>query len=938
MRDVASLRVQRPACPVLPDSPAYLIYTSGSTGRPKGVLIGHRALVNRLLWTQDRHGLGPDDRVLQKTSAGFDVSVWEFLWPLVTGAAVVVARPGGQRDPAYLAALVRSAGVTTVHFVPSMLRSFVAEPTAEGLGSVLRRVLCSGEALPPELAATAGKVLDAPLYNLYGPTEAAIDVTEWRVADEPLGHTVPLGRPAWNTGLHVLDDGLRPVAPGVVGELYLSGVQLARGYRDRPGLTAERFVAASQGASGTRMYRTGDLARWRPDGVLEFVGRADSQLKVRGFRIEPGEVEHHLRALPGVASAVVIGQPDQDGGVRLVAYVVPEAGMTLDPAELRRILTKRVPVHLVPSVVTVLDRIPLSRSGKIDYQALPTPEVQPTGRRRPRGDLERILCGLFAEVLDVREVAPDDAFFDLGGHSLLVMRLVSRVREVLRVEVSVRSVFENPTVAGLAAVLPGCGSRRPPVVPGRRPDVVPLSYAQRRIWFLHRLETQGANYHIKLGVRMTGEPDVEALRHAVNDLLARHEVLRTRYPDRDGEPYQDIESAATAQVPLFRREVGLDELDDVMAGLAAVPFDLATELPLRTHLLTLSPADHVFILVINHIAGDGSSLAPLTRDFGEAYNARCAGNAPQWTPLPVQYADYALWQRDLLSAPGSDGKEVRTEQINFWRDALAGSPVELALPFDRPRPALPSHRGGTLTVRTDADEHEAVRRLATEANTTPFMVFQAGMAAVLSRLGAGPDIPLGSPVAGRMDEALDDLVGFFVNTVVLRTDVRGNPTFRELLARVRAADLAAYAHQDTPFEHVVEALNPPRTPARHPLFQVMLNLLSMTPATLDLTGLTCRVQPFRSETARFDLLVNITELMTEEGAPVGLELSAEYSADLFDPDTVARILRYTRRLLAGAAADPDCPVDALDLLDPEEATRMVTGWADFDDTEAEEWL
>ncbi|WP_410643743.1 amino acid adenylation domain-containing protein [Amycolatopsis sp. lyj-346] len=938
MRDVAALPARRPAAPVRPESPAYLIYTSGSTGRPKGVLVGHRALVNRLLWTQDRHGLGPRDRVLQKTSAGFDVSVWEFLWPLVTGAAVVVARPGGQRDPAYLAALVRSAGVTTVHFVPSMLRSFVAEPAAEGLGSVLRRVLCSGEALPPELAATAGKVLDAPLYNLYGPTEAAIDVTEWRVADEPPGHTTPLGRPAWNTGLHVLDAALRPVAPGVAGELYLSGAQLARGYRDRPALTAERFVAATHGAPGERMYRTGDLARWRPDGVLEFVGRADSQLKIRGFRIEPGEVEHHLRALAGVASAAVTGRPDPDGGLRLVAYVAPEAGVVLDPGELRRTLTGRVPMHLVPSVVSVLDRIPLTRSGKIDYRALPAPEVRPSGRRPARGDRERILCGLFAEVLDVPEVAPDDAFFELGGHSLLVTRLVSRMREVLGVEVSVRSVFEHPTVAGLAAVLPGCGPRRPPLVPSPRPGVVPLSFAQRRIWFLHRLETQGTNYHIKLGVRMTGEPDAAALELAVNDLLARHEVLRTRYPERDGEPCQEVEPAATARVRLQRQEVAADELDDVLAGLAAIPFDLAAELPLRACLLSLTATDHVFVLVMHHIAGDGSSLAPLTRDFGEAYNARCAGRSPERAPLPVQYADYALWQRELLSARQADGEEVRTGQLGFWRDTLAGSPVELALPFDRPRPARPSHRGGTLTVRTDAGEHEALRRLAAEANVTPFMVFQAGIAAVLSRLGAGPDIPLGSPVAGRMDEALEELVGFFVNTVVLRTDVRGNPTFRELLARVRVADLAAYAHQDTPFEHVVEALNPPRTPARHPLFQVMINLLSMTPGTLELTGLTCRVQPFRAETARFDLLVNITELMTGQGTPEGLELAAEYSADLFDPETVARILRYTRRLLAAAAADPDRRVDAFDLLDPEEAARMVTGWADPDDTEAEEWL
>ncbi|WP_420312375.1 non-ribosomal peptide synthase/polyketide synthase [Streptomyces sp. YS-B37] len=895
-----------------PSSPAYVIYTSGSTGRPKGVVVPHEGIVNRLLWMQDAYGLTADDRVLQKTPSSFDVSVWEFFWPLITGATLVVARPEGHRDPAYLAGLIREQDVTTVHFVPSMLQLFLEEPTAADCTG-LRRVMCSGEALPVALTHRFHGVLTtAELHNLYGPTEASVDVTAVEIAPDATG--VPIGRPVWNTRTYVLDAGLRPVPPGVPGELYLVGVQLARGYLDRPGLTAERFVADPWGAPGTRMYRTGDLARWNADGTIEYLGRTDDQVKVRGFRVEPGEIQGVLTTHPAVAQAVVVVWEQ-----RLVAYVVPAGDTgTADTESIRAHTAAALPAHMVPAVFVTLDALPLTPNGKLDRAALPAPDFTTLTGSAPRSPREEILAGLFGDVLGLELVGADDDFFTLGGHSLLAMRLVSRVRTVLGADLTVRTVFEAPTPAQLAARLDDRAGGLPALAPADRPAELPLSYAQQRLWLLHRIEGPGATYNIPAAWRLTGSLDRDALSAALDDLAVRHESLRTVFPEQDGRPRQVV--LDEAPVPLHLSRVTETELPDRLAEATARGFDIDRELPLRAHVFEVSEEEHVLLLVLHHIAGDQWSDGPLWRDLATAYETRREGQAPAWAPLPVQYADYALWHREALGDPDApDSRQSR--QLAYWQDALAGLPDELALPTDRPRPLESGHRGGAVGLTLDAQRTRELRALARRHGVSMFMVTQAAVAALLHRLGAGDDIPLGAPISGRGDEHLEDLVGFFVNTLVLRTDLSGDPTFADLLARVRDTDLAAYEHQDLPFERLVEAINPARSLARHPLFQVMVVHLDDEGATPALPGLTARREELGQQGAKFDLSFDFVEQGED-----GMRCWIEYSADLFDESTAELLAQRLDLLLAQIAADPDRRIGALDVLRDDERALVLTDW------------
>ncbi|MFI9382630.1 amino acid adenylation domain-containing protein [Kutzneria sp. NPDC052558] len=1274
--ELAGLPATPPRDAVLrPENPAYVIYTSGSTGRPKGVVVPHAGIVNRLLWMQHEYGLGPDDKVLQKTPSSFDVSVWEFLWPLIVGATEVVARPDGHKDPTYLAGLIRDQRVTTVHFVPSMLQVFLQEPAAAECTS-LRRVVCSGEALPPEAVAQFHRTLNAELHNLYGPTEASVDVTAWQTST--VDASVPIGRPVWNTRTYVLDAALRPVPPGTPGELYLAGVQLARGYLGRTALTSERFVADPFGTPGSRMYRTGDLARFRPDGVLEFLGRGDEQVKIRGFRIEPGEIAATLAAHDGVAHAVVVPREDRPGDVRLVGYVVPAAedaepaaqteqigewrelydsmyavstdlgqsqegddftgwdssytgepiplaemrewrdavvdrirelrprrvlelgvgtGLLLtelapecesywgtdfsaeviaslgrrvaadprlagrvelrtadaadlselpagffdvvvlnsvvqyfpsgtylldvlrgalnivapggavvigdvrdlrqvrafhtavarargeedrveqrllrekellvapeffagldgiagadvrvkrgravneltqyrydvvlhtDPArvcpvpaaaldwgvdvstvdevaallqddselringvpngrtaengidpetwyqlgavvtwsatgdgsvdvvfaaddrfpvgafrpgieqplsytgnpgrfrritalstELRALAQDRLPEHMVPSAIVVLDALPVTANGKLDRRALPSPDpVAPTSEREPATPAERQLCELFADVLGLPKVGPDDSFFELGGHSLLATRLIARIRTAFDVQLEVRSVFETPTAAGLAGLLGAAGSAARPALTRRdRPELVPLSGAQRRLWFLDSLEGPSATYNVPLIMRLEGDIDVVAMDAALSDVVGRHEALRTRFPQRDGVPYQDI--LDDAGVRLRVRDIAPDEFDEVLTGLVRGPFDLERHVPMRAELLRLGAREHVLALVFHHIASDGWSMAPLWRDIAAAYTARRAGKAPQWTDLPVQYADYTLWQEELLGGE-DDPDSALSAQLDYWRSTLEGLPDRIELPLDRPHPATATFKGELHTFDWDADLHAGLAALARECGASVFMVVHAALAALLTRLGAGTDVPIGSPIAGRTDEALDDLVGFFVNTLVLRVDTSSEPSFRELVARVRERNLDAYAHQDVPFERLVEVLNPTRSLSYHPLFQVMIAGQNNARAEVVLPGLTVTEVPVTTGTSKFDLSISLTE------RDAGIAGVLEFNNDVFDHAGADAILRRLEVLLRAALAAPDRPVGALDLLAGDERDRVLTQWA-----------
>ncbi|MDQ0937556.1 non-ribosomal peptide synthase/polyketide synthase [Streptomyces turgidiscabies] len=915
-----------PATAPDPRHPAYVIYTSGSTGRPKGVMISHRSIVNRLAWMQDTYGLDSSDRVLQKTPSGFDVSVWEFFWPLTQGATLVVARPAGHLDPAYLAATVRREGITTLHFVPSMLDVFLREPAAAALTG-LRRVFCSGEALSAELRARFQAVSDVPLHNLYGPTEAAVDVTYWPCSEESGTGPVPIGRPVWNTRMLVLDAALRPVPPGVPGELYIAGVQLARGYLGRPRLSAERFSADPHGTPGSRMYRTGDLARWNHDGTLDYLGRADQQVKLRGFRIELGEIEAALVQQPEVGQAAVVLREDRPGDQRLVAYTVPAGDTAPGSAALTAQLRELLPDYMVPSAYVSLPELPVTPNGKLDRRALPVPaRAERSGGRAPRTPREELLRTLFAEVLAADEVGVDDSFFDLGGHSLLATRLISRIRTALGAEVSIQQVFESPSVAELARALEDTGRARAAVTARQRPDRLPLSFAQQRLWFIHQFEGPSPLYNIPAALRLSGQVDAAALSAAINDVVARHESLRTVFAEDEHGPHQVILTAEQATTRLETVDSDAERLTQDMARVARHRFDLTGEVPLRAALLRLAPDEHVLLLVLHHIAGDGSSLAPLARDLGTAYAARLDGTAPAWAPLPVQYADYTLWQHELLGTD-EDVTGEGAQQLVHWKEALAGLPERLELPTDRPRPARRDNAGDRLDLTVPADLHRSLADLATETRTSVFMVLQAALAGLLTRLGAGEDVPIGSTIAGRTDAAVENLIGFFVNTLVLRTDTSGDPTFRELLARVRDTDLAAYTHQDVPFERLVEALNPDRGTSHHPLFQVMLTFDTTQQDALGelgrLPGIGTTRIPVHTGLSRFDLVFAFDESRDAAGEAAGLGVAVEFSTELFDTGTVRTLTERLLRVLTEAAAEPDVRLGDLDVLVPGEHRELL---------------
>ncbi|MFF5477786.1 amino acid adenylation domain-containing protein [Streptomyces sp. NPDC012935] len=908
--------------PLRPEHPAYVIYTSGSTGRPKGAVVPHAGIVNRLLWMQNTYELGPEDRVLQKTPAGFDVSVWEFFWPLISGAVLVLARPGGHRDPGYLAELIRDRRVTTAHFVPSMLRVFLDDPAAEQARGILRRLVCSGEALPTDLAERCAEALPGTeLHNLYGPTEAAVDVTAWPCAEgtSSAAGSVPIGRPVWNTRTLVLDAHLRPVPPGIPGELYLGGAQLARGYLRRPGLTADRFVADPYGPPGSRLYRTGDLVRWSAQGALEFLGRADDQVKIRGFRVEPGETEAAVASLPGVSQAAVTVRQDPPGDARLVAYAVAQPGTALESLRIRQDLKATLPEHQLPAAVVILDDLPLTPNGKLDRAALPAPDLSGlTTATAPRTEAEATLCTLFADLLGLPSVGSHDDFFALGGHSVLATRLVARIRAELGAVVPLRAVFDTPTVAALAPLLvTPAAERRPALRPARRPDPLPLSSAQARLWFLYRLEGPSPTYNIHTAVRLTGALDADALRTALHDVVARHEALRTVFPDTDGTPCQRVLPEAAVPFEVVPADAGA--LDALLREAAGYSFALDAEIPVRATLYALAPDEHVLLLLVHHIATDGWSAEPLLRDLETAYDARVRGILPGWRPLAVQYADYALWQRQLLDDGG-----IAVPELEHWAERLAGLPEELQLPVDRPRPAVAGYRAGAVDFTLDAETHRRLRDLAAEAGGTVFMALQAALAVLLGRLGAGDDIPLGTPVAGRGDAALDDLVGLFVNTLVLRTDISGAPTFRTLLARVRETDLDAYAHQDLPFERLVDALAPTRSMGRHPLFQVMLAHQQAPHGTREFADLTLRQLRVDFYTAKTDLAFHVFE--RPDGG--GITGALVFSRDLYDQETAQDMVERFVRLVGELAGSPDVSVALADVLTPRERSVMLGEWND----------
>lgn len=937
-----------PAPPRAQDA-AYVLYTSGSTGRPKGVVVEHRALSNLLASHRERL-MGPAEnanngrplRVALTAATTFDASWDPLLW-MVAGHELHLVDDATRRDPEALTAFLHQRSVDVVETTPS----FFEQLRACGLfaqGRPRPRVLAlGGEAVNDTLWDELGALRGVAVWNLYGPTEATVDSVMGRITAGTRPH---IGRPVARTRARVLDARLQPVAPGATGELYLAGAGLARGYENAPGATAARFLPDPYGAPGARMYRTGDLVR-RREGRLEFAGRADGQTKVRGFRVETGEVEAALLRHRDVVQAAVTVRPDVTGAGRLTAWVVPCDGQRPAARALRAFVAERLPEYMVPSSIVPVPSLPLTVHGKVDFDALPRTAAEGTGHEgrhggdgpdsgAPRSAQEEILCALFAECLERDEVSRDDDFFELGGHSLLAVHVIGRIRGAFGVELSVRTLFEATTPAALAERLDDAGAARPALRRASRPARPPLSPAQRRLWFLHDMASDDADadaaYHIPIAVRLTGRLDRDALRAALGDVVARHESLRTLIRENEGEPFQavldpgdarpDIPVTSLAPTTATTHDGAEDDtLDRALRASAARRFDLAADIPLRAELFELAADRHVLLLTVHHIAADGWSMGPLAQDLAGAYAARAGGRTPNWAPLPVQYADYTLWQRALLGAD-DEADSLSARQLAYWTGQMRGAPEETALPVDRARPQRSTGRGATVDIGLGADTTRGVAALAKHSATSTFMVLHAALAALLSRIGAGDDITIGTPVAGRTDEGLDGLVGFFVNTLPLRVNWDGSAGFRELLAEVRETDLAAYAHQELPFERLVEEVRPSRSLSRHPLFQVMLTLNNTRTPQLDLPGLHATMDGVETGGAKFDLSFSFTE---RSGGDDGerLDGTLEYAHDLFDESTALRIADWFRHLVDAAVAEPTTPVRDLPLYGRAEEAPLI---------------
>jgi amino acid adenylation domain-containing protein len=932
--EIAAESRENPALNVTPDNLAYVIYTSGSTGKPKGAMNTHRAVCNRLLWMQDVYGLDATERVMQKTPFSFDVSIWELFGTLIIGARMVIARPLGHHDNPYLARLIAVERVTMVHFVPSMLQVFLEEPDLRESCATLRRVICSGEALSYDLQNRFFKQLDAELHNLYGPTETAVEVTFWPCPRESSLRVVPIGYPIANVEIHLLDERMERVGVGVVGELHIGGVCLARGYLNRAALTAERFVPHPHSREpGRRLYKTGDLARYLPDGAIEYVGRIDHQVKICGVRIELGEIEAAVVEHASVRETVVVAREDAPGDKRLVAYLVAEEeAVEQKPtdAALRAFLQERLPHYMVPSAFVWMESWPLTTSGKVDRLRLPAPVYDEHDARTlaaPRTPVEELIAGVWCEVLGRAVIGVDDDFFELGGHSLLAAMLVSRLRRGLQAGLSVPDIFESPTVAQLAAKVE---ARRQDVArtsaaasigKTQRDGAFRLSYAQQRLWFLHRLKPESAFYNLPLATRLRGRLDVAALAGSLTEIARRHEVLRTKFVEIDGEPMQLVEAPAPVAVKFADVSATVEgereeEARRILREAVSAPFDL-TQSPLwRTVVVRVGEDEHLLAVVMHHIITDGWSMEVFARELSELYAARTTGGSPTLAPLPIQYGDYSAWQRDWLA------RGVEDEQLSYWQKQLNGSRAVLQLPADRPRPPVESYEGDTYYATLPATLTKELRALSRRESSTLFMTLLAAFNVLLYRYTGQTDINVGTPLAGRNWAETENLIGFFVNTVVIRTGLSGDPRFQDLLKRLRETTLAAYAHQEVPFERLVDELQIERSLSHAPLFQVVFAFNNTPRQPLELRGLNSRPLEVDTKTAKFDLALLVEDTGTE------LKLAVEYSTDLFDAETIIRLTRNFRTLLESVVANPEQRISELPILTGAESDELLTRWND----------
>jgi amino acid adenylation domain-containing protein len=910
----------------LPANTAYVLFTSGSTGRPKGVMVPHRALAHHMLWMQSCYPLGEDDCVLQKTPIGFDASVWEFFAPLLAGGRLALAPAGEHRDPVRLVERLRAERVTVVQVVPALLKMLLEQPGFAACRD-LRRVYCGGEALEERVKEKFRELLpEVALINVYGPTETTIQVSSqaFLPGEE---HAVSIGRPIHNARLYVVDDRLEPLPIGVPGELLVGGRSLARGYLDRPDLTAERFLPDPFGeAAGGRLYGTGDLVRWRSTGELEYLGRIDQQVKVRGFRVELGEIEAVLGSHPAVRKGVVEVRGEGEER-RLVAYAVAAEG-SLPEAALRAWLLERLPDYMVPAVFVELAALPLSPSGKIDRKALPEPTLSEAADRflAARTPVEEMVAGIWGEVLKVERPGVQTSFFDLGGHSLLATQVMSRVRRAFGVDLPLRSLFEEPTIAALAVRIEaelrtGRGLDVPPLPPAPRDgSPLPLSFAQQRLWFLDQLVPGSSAYNLPVTMRLAGRLDVSALAASLREVVRRHEALRTIFEAVDGEPMQRAQPAggwrlAVSDLSGLSAERREEEARRQASLETGRPFDLARGPLLRGLLLKLSGEDHVVVVTMHHIVSDGWSLQLLIQEVSALYEAFAAGRPSPLAELPVQYADFAIWQRQWLRG------EVLEAHLGWWRERLAGAPALLELPTDRPRPPVQSTRGSRRERPIPPGLAAAIADLARRRGATSFMALLTGFEVLLARYTGQRDVVVGVPIAGRNRIEVERLIGFFVNVLAVRTDLWGDTAFTAVLDRVRQTSLEAHLHQDLPFDRLVEELAPERSLSHSPIFQVTFASNNVPREARRLVDMA--MEPFVAGggSAKFDLSLAVADAGSD-----GLFAAVDYNTDLFDAVTVDRLLEHWEILLSGAVAEPERDVFDLPWLAAAEAGQVVAGW------------
>jgi amino acid adenylation domain-containing protein len=915
-----------PASSVTPENLAYVIYTSGSTGRPKGVEVKHRTVVHLFESTRDKLGFRSGEVWTVVHSSAFDFSVWEIWGALLQGGTLVVVPLDIVQSPAGFYDLLCREHVTILNQTPSALRELLRAKKVARQDWNVRLIVCGGDALDEELAAELVQ-LGIQAWNFYGPTESTVWTTCSNVAQIKASDTLnSIGRPIADLQVYLLDEFLQPVPIGLTGELFIGGAGLARGYLNRPGLTADRFIPNPfSRQQGARLYRTGDLARYRRHGLLEFLGRIDHQVKLRGFRIELGEIEAALSQHADIAQAVALIREDQAGDKQLLAYIVPRDGIVPSATDLRKYLQSSLPGYMVPSTFVPLDELPLTPNGKIDRLALPAPErSRPELEEEyiaPRTATEDVVAGIWAESLKLEQVGIHDNFFELGGHSLKATQVISRIREAFQVDLPLRLIFEEPTIVGLAEKIEmACraeqGLQFPPIRPVSRDRSLPLSFAQQRLWFLDQLEPNSPFYSVPLAIRLKGLLNEEALEQSLNEIVRRHESLRTTFVTAEGEPLQMIKGELSLTMSLTDlRHLPEAEVEVEAQRLATEeaerPFDLASGPLIRTALLRLNNEDHILLLTMHHIISDGWSIGILTKELTALYEAFTQGQQSPLPDLAIQYADYAVWQREWLQG------EVLEKQLSYWRQQLAGAPAALELPTDKPRPPVQTFRGAYHRVTLPKELSEQLKALAQHEGVTLYMLLLAAFQVLLSRHSGQHDIVVGTDVANRTQTETENLIGFFVNLLPMRTNLANITTFQHLLKQVREVALGAYAHQDLPFEKLVEHLQPERDLSRNPLVQVLFVFQNTPHQTLVLKDLDVSSSRIGGETSRFDLVLFIRE--TEQG----IGSTWLYNADLFEDATISGMAGHFQILLHNILAQPNCQLNSLEMLSESEKEEQM---------------